>query len=40
VALVAKQAKELGIKAPLLGGDGWSSPKLYEIAKDAINGNY
>lgn len=40
VALVAKQAKELGIKTPLLGGDGWSSPKLYEIAKDAINGNY
>ena len=40
VALIAKQAKELGIKVPLLGGDGWSSPKLYEIAKDAINGNY
>jgi branched-chain amino acid transport system substrate-binding protein len=40
VALVAKQAKELGMKMPLLGGDGWSSPKLYEIAKDAINGNY
>lgn len=40
VALVAKQAKELGIKAPLLGGDGWSSPKLFEIAKDAINGSY
>ncbi len=40
VALVAKQAKELGIKTPLLGGDGWSSPKLFEIAKEAINGNY
>lgn len=40
VALIAKQAKELGMKMPLLGGDGWSSPKLYEIAKDAINGNY
>lgn len=40
VALIAKQAKELGMKQPLLGGDGWSSPKLYEIAKDAINGNY
>ncbi len=40
VALIAKQAKELGIKAPLLGGDGWSSPKLFEIAKEAINGNY
>lgn len=40
VALIAKQAKELGMKQPLLGGDGWSSPKLFEIAKDAINGNY
>lgn len=40
VALIAKQAKELGMKQPLLGGDGWSSPKLYEIAKEAINGNY
>lgn len=40
VALIAKQAKELGMKQPLLGGDGWSSPKLYEIAKDAINGSY
>jgi branched-chain amino acid transport system substrate-binding protein len=40
VALIAKQAKELGLKQPMLGGDGWSSPKLYEIAKDAINGHY
>jgi branched-chain amino acid transport system substrate-binding protein len=40
VALVAKQARELGMKQPLLGGDGWSSPKLHEIAKDSINGSY
>lgn len=40
VALIAKQAKELGMTQPLLGGDGWSSPKLFEIAKEAINGNY
>jgi branched-chain amino acid transport system substrate-binding protein len=40
VALIAKQAKELGMKMPLLGGDGWSSPKLYEIAKDSLNGSY
>ena len=40
VALIAKQAKELGMTQPLLGGDGWSSPKLYEIAKEAINGHY
>jgi branched-chain amino acid transport system substrate-binding protein len=40
VALIAKQAKELGMNQVLLGGDGWSSPKLFEIAKEAINGNY
>lgn len=40
VALIAKQARELGMKQPLLGGDGWSSPKLYEIAKGALDGSY
>ena len=38
--LVARQAKELGIKAPLLGGDGWDSPKLKEIGGNAIEGSY
>ena len=33
VALVARQARELGIKVPLGGGDGWDSSKLYEIAQ-------
>lgn len=40
VALIAKQLKELGMKQVLLGGDGWSSPKLFEIAKDSITGHY
>lgn len=40
VGLIARQAKQLGLKVPLLGGDGWDSAKLYEIGKDAINGNY
>lgn len=40
VGLIARQARELGIKAVLLGGDGWDSPKLSEIGKDAINGAY
>ena len=40
VGLIARQAKQLGLKVPLLGGDGWDSSKLYEIGKDAINGNY
>lgn len=40
VGLIAQQARQLGIKAPFLGGDGWDSPKLYEIGKEAINGGY
>lgn len=40
VGLIAQQARQLGIKAPLLGGDGWDSPKLFEIGKDAIKGGY
>jgi branched-chain amino acid transport system substrate-binding protein len=40
VGLIARQAKKLGITVPLLGGDGWDSPKLTEIGGDAINGSY
>lgn len=40
VGLIAKQAKELALTVPLLGGDGWDSSKLSEIGGDAINGHY
>jgi branched-chain amino acid transport system substrate-binding protein len=40
VGLIARQARELGIKAPLMGGDGWDSPKLKEIGGKAIEGSY
>ena len=40
VGLIAKQSRELGIKAPLLGGDGWDSSKLYEIGGAALDGCY
>ncbi|MBP7950940.1 MAG: ABC transporter substrate-binding protein [Verrucomicrobiales bacterium] len=36
--LIAAQARELGIPAPLLGGDGWDSPSLVEVAGKAIEG--
>ncbi|MDU2064612.1 MAG: ABC transporter substrate-binding protein [Sporomusaceae bacterium] len=32
VGKIIKQARELGITAPFLGGDGWDSAKLVEIA--------
>ena len=38
VALIAKQARELGFKGPLLGGDGWDSPKLVEVGGAAMEG--
>jgi branched-chain amino acid transport system substrate-binding protein len=40
VALAGRQARELGIKVPLAGGDGWDSTKLYEIAQGALDGSY
>jgi branched-chain amino acid transport system substrate-binding protein len=40
VGLIARQTRGLGIKVPLMGGDGWDSSKLYEIGKDAVVGNY
>lgn len=40
VGLIAQQTRQLGIKVPLMGGDGWDSDKLSEIGKEAVNGNY
>ena len=40
VGLIARQARELGLKVPLLGGDGWVSDRLLEIAQDALDGSY
>jgi branched-chain amino acid transport system substrate-binding protein len=40
VALIARQSRELGMKQPLLGGDGWDSQKLYEIGGKAIEGSF
>lgn len=40
VGLVARQARELGITVPLLGGDGWVSDRLIEIGGAALNGCY
>ena len=40
VGTIAKQARARGVTVPLLGGDGWESPKLFEIGGDAIEGCY
>lgn len=39
VSKIIKQARELGINAPLIGTDGWDSPKLAEIAGAAALNN-
>lgn len=41
VGLIVKQARELGLDIPILGGDGYDSPKLAEIAgNDSLNKVY
>jgi branched-chain amino acid transport system substrate-binding protein len=40
VGTIVHQARELGITVPFLGGDGWDSPKLWEIGGSALNGCY
>lgn len=40
VAPIAEQARQLGIVQPLLGGDGWDAPELWQLAGDSLNGSY
>lgn len=39
-ALLIRQARQLGLQIPILGGDGWDSAQLFEIAGEAVNGTY
>lgn len=40
VGLVARQARELGITVPILGGDGWDSPTLAQIGGPALENTF
>ena len=40
VALIAKQARMIGLTQPLLGADGWDAPELWQLGGDALNGSY
>ncbi len=40
VGLIARQARQQGFKGTFLGGDGWDSEKLTEIAGESILGGY
>lgn len=37
-ALLIKQARQLGIKAPIIGGDTWETPEFVDIGKEAVEG--
>lgn len=40
VGVIARQARELGMTQPLLGGDGWESDRIFELAGGALEGAY
>lgn len=40
VGLIARQARELGLKVTMLGADGWDSAKLFELGGSAVDGAY
>lgn len=37
-ALLIKQARQLGITTPFIGGDTWETPEFISIGKDAVEG--
>ena len=39
-ALILRQARQLGISAPFVGGEGWDSPALVQVAGRSADGNY
>jgi branched-chain amino acid transport system substrate-binding protein len=39
-ALIANQARELGITTQLIGGDGWPSEQLFKMAGKAVEGSF
>jgi branched-chain amino acid transport system substrate-binding protein len=40
VAIIAKQARMIGLDQPLLGADGWDAPELWQLGGDALNGSF
>lgn len=41
VGKIVKQAREMGITVPMMGGDGWEAPQLFDIAgKENLNNTF
>jgi len=39
-ALILREARQLGVKAPFVGGEGWDSPSLVGVAGKSADGNF
>jgi len=37
-AMIVKQARQLGITVPIIGGDTWETPEFIDIGKEAVEG--
>ncbi len=40
VGIIARQARELGMNMPLLGGDGWDSPEIWKLGGESLKNTY
>jgi branched-chain amino acid transport system substrate-binding protein len=40
VGIIAKQARELDMDMPLLGGDGWDSPELWKLGGPSLQNSF
>lgn len=40
VGIIVRQARELGMNMPVLGGDGWDSPELWKLGGEALKNTY
>jgi branched-chain amino acid transport system substrate-binding protein len=40
IGTIAKQARQLKMLMPLLGGDGWDSPEIWKLGGNALNNSY
>ena len=38
--MIIRQARQLGIMVPFIGGDGWDSPELIAVGGNAVEGCY
>jgi branched-chain amino acid transport system substrate-binding protein len=39
-ALILREARQLGVKAPFVGGEGWDSPSLIAVAGKSADGSF